>query len=515
MAPPDRQPTSSQPAAYPWRDRDTELGDRYAIRQRYEPTDQQLASARLQPDSTLREAIAAYGLLVATAGPRLLLGPVTGAERDVLMFGHAARAVYRERDEEVARQWPDEYEDPADAWYDRMYEAHLFAQALAVTLPSVLPPTVADLETARSLDRADLDERINIGASLLTGDVPQAAIFNEGETTDVPRLLAEASAAVTVLEERHPEERARWDGHPELAELIVDTREYAAFDAGVIQSALRGVVPSDEWECLMGDLTERYRNGEPIDLHTTLLRHIRDTNTWVIQDTADRAILAWAATDWTPPTWCLPDDAPPDADPSEVGHLPSFQEAILGPDRRRALLTAVEQHLDQLRPDWRELGIVLPTQEVVHLAVQDKLPPKQIADVLSLDRYEQLQVLLAAAKQDRSSAADRLEVIDSTLEEFNWWERNISRRGEVAELTTKRNDCLQALRQAEPLVQQYGQQLASFAYEPLTATEQQPDWTPADEGELRQLLTDLLGPPGPRPPDPTDHTLDHGLEQEQ
>ena len=122
----------------------------------------------------------------------------------------------------------------------------------------------------------------------------------------------------------------RWDGHPELAELIVDTREYAAFDAGVIQSALRGVVPSDEWECLMGDLTERFRNGEPIHLHTTLLRHIRDANSWVIQDTADRAILAWAATDWTQPTWCLPDDAPPDADPSQVGHLPSFQEAILG-----------------------------------------------------------------------------------------------------------------------------------------------------------------------------------------
>ena len=145
MAAPDRQPTSSQPAAYPWRDRDTEVGDRYAIRQRYDPTDQQLASARLQPDPILREAIAASGLLVATAGPRLLLGPITDAERDVLMRGHAALAVHRERDEEVARQWPDENEDPYDAWVDRMYEAHLFAQALAVTLPSVLPPLLRTL----------------------------------------------------------------------------------------------------------------------------------------------------------------------------------------------------------------------------------------------------------------------------------------------------------------------------------------------------------------------------------
>ena len=152
----------------------------------------------------------------------------------------------------------------------------------------------------------------------------------------------------------------------------------------------------------------------------------------------------------------------------------------------------------------------------MHLAVKDKLPPRQIADVLFLDRYEQLQVLLAAAKQDRNSAADRLEVIDSTLEGFNWWERNVSRRGEVAELTTERNDCLEALHQAEPLVQEYGQQLASFAYEPLTPAERQGDWTPADERELRQLLTDLLGPPGPRPPErPTGHGLDHGLEQEQ
>ena len=33
----------------------------------------------------------------------------------------------------------------------------------------------------------------------------------------------------------------------------------------------------------------------------------------------------------------------------------------------------------------------------------------------------------------------------------------------MAELTTERNDCLEALHQAEPLVQEYGQQLASFA----------------------------------------------------
>jgi hypothetical protein len=506
---------------FPWRDDDTEYRDRRAIAERFQPSPLQLAFARLQPDPALRKAIANYRLHVVLAGPRLL-GAVADDEYELLTYGQAATIVDQER-ADAARALCHaldenhcEDRDPWDAWVAAGEEEHVFLQSLVAVLPQLQPATADGLADARTLDDAELHRRVNVAQAVLGTHLSQRQLAREAGSDDLPRLVAESSAAIVALDERYPEDRARTEGQEELAQLIEDTREWAAFHAGVLDAPL-AALPPGEGDAVVQELTERATATQPLHVFEVLANHVHDQHRyWTTADHCRTAEVTWAAANWTPPTWQVPDTAPAGADPSEVGSLPTFQEVVLAPEVR-AFADEVRRCVDQHRPEWRELGIRLPSEGAILylLAADIGVTPEQLATSLITQQYEQLCNERAAAATSHQAAEARLTRLDSTLAGYSWWGR-LRHRDEFADLTAQRADCLADVRATHSRLQAADHRLAAFPDDlRLAIADASPDWTSQDEQELRQVMTELFGPPrDPTPERPDGPTVPQDLEPE-